>query len=359
MAGLVYREDMEEVRDRLRRWWNGEDLGRPVLLLTAPREKSLLDIPPVREPEGWVTDYSTRDFAYRVYLGARWCASTHYLGEAAPNVAPDLAPNCLALYLGCRGIEISNSVWCAPCIDSPETAQFALDRDNFYWQFSLRLGRELLRIGRGKFLVSFPDLIEGLDTLEAMRGGERLLEDLLVRPEWVRECLRQITERYFECYDPLYRMFRDETGGSTFWMWAPGRMAKLQCDFSAMIGPEMYGEFMVPVLRAMTERLDYAMYHWDGPQALVHHDHLLSIPRLHALQWTPGAAYEPPPHRRWWPYFHRTVEAGKRVILDHGVTLDDLTPLRREFGRKLHRFAIAVSLESPRQVDDVLQRVAG
>jgi len=82
---------------------------------------------------GWVTDYSTTDFAYRVNLSARACCRTHYLGEAVPHVAPDLAPNCLALYLGCKGVETVGTVWCKPCMTSPETARFKYCPDNFYW----------------------------------------------------------------------------------------------------------------------------------------------------------------------------------------------------------------------------------
>ena len=35
-----------------------------------------------------------------------------------------------------------------------------------------------------------PDLIEGLDTLAAMRDTQPLLIDLLERPEWVHDALR-------------------------------------------------------------------------------------------------------------------------------------------------------------------------
>ena len=53
---------------------------------------------------------------------------------------------------------------------SRTTLRFAYDRDNFYWDFSLRLTDEQSRLGQGRFLTAFPDLIEGLDTLAAMRG---------------------------------------------------------------------------------------------------------------------------------------------------------------------------------------------
>jgi len=353
LSGLLCREDMDEVRQRLTTWWNGGDIGRPALQLHAPREAPLEDIPALPQPPGWVTNYSTTNFAYRVSLSARACIGTHYLGEAVPTVAPDLAPNCLALYLGCRGVESPGTVWCEPCMTSPDEARFDYDPKSFYWQFSLRLGREQLRLGRGKFLLQFPDLIEGLDTLAAMRGTEPLLIDLLERPDWVHRCLRQITDRYFRYYDVLYDLFRDEVGGAIFWCWAPGRMAKFQCDFSAMISPEMFRDFMVPVLTEMTERVSYCMYHWDGPGALGHHDHLLSIPRLKMLQWTAGDGHEPPWHPRWWPYFHKTIEAGKKVFIGCD-TIEHLLDLRREFGQGFKQFLIGMGAKSPAHAAEIL-----
>jgi len=108
-------------------------------------------------------------------------------------------------------------------------------------------------------------------------------------------------------------MMRDEVGGSIFWAWAPGRMAKFQCDFSAMISPAMFGEFMVPVLREMTERVSYCMYHWDGPGALGHHDHLLSLPRLTMLQWTPGADANKMPTRAGGRTITRPLRPAKSI----------------------------------------------
>ncbi|NLG26402.1 MAG: hypothetical protein GX557_00700, partial [Chloroflexi bacterium] len=310
MTGLLYREDYDEVRDRLTLWWNGGDIGRPTLLLTAPRERPLEEIPALPKPPGWVTDYSISNYAYRLNLTQRACTRTHYLAEALPHVAPDLAPGCVSLYLGCRGVETDGTVWMEPCITEPERARFELDPDNVYWQFTLRLARDQARLGQGKFMLQFPDLIEGLDTLAAMRGTEALLVDLVDRPAWVREALTRISRLYFGYYDPLYELIKDERGGSIFWCWAPGRMAKLQCDYSAMISAAMFREFMVPVLLDLTRRLDYSMYHWDGPGAIQHHDALLAIPRLSMLQWTPGDGQEPIAHPRWWPLFHKTVEAG-------------------------------------------------
>ncbi len=358
MSQLLYKDDFNEARDRLTAWWNGEDIGRPAMQITAPRETPSEDVPEMPIPEGWLTDWSTSNFDYRVNLSRRACVKTHYLAEALPVVAPNLAPNCLALYLGCKGIERPDTVWCEPCINSPETAVFQNNPENFYWDFTFRLGKEQLRLGKNRFMIEFPDLIEGLDTLAAMRGTQALLIDLIEHPDWVHTALRQITDRYFEYYDVLYDLFKDERGGSYFWAWAPGRMSKLQCDFSAMISPEMFGEFMIPVLTEMTERLDYCMYHWDGPGAIPHHDHLLSIPKLTLIQWTPGAGVEPVMHERWWHLYHKTVEAGKKVILIGFEGIENLRVLKAEFGQKLKHFMISIQAESLIQSDNILNIVS-
>ena len=241
MSPLLYRPDWAEARERMTVWWNGGDIGRPAMQITAPRTEPLEEIPALPTPEGWITNYSTKSLPYRVNSALRGCLMTDYFGELVPSTSPgDLAPNCVALYLGCHGVEMPGTVWCQPCIASPETARFDYDEENFYWKFTLEATRQTLAQGKGKFLQQFPDLIEGLDTLAAMRGTEELLEDLIDRPEWVHDCLREITARYFHYYDMLYDLIRDEVGGSVFWAWAPGRMAKFQCDFSAMISPAMY-----------------------------------------------------------------------------------------------------------------------
>jgi len=346
MNSLLYRPDWQAARDRLTLWWNGGDIGRPALQITAPREHPWETIPEVPMPEGWVTDYSTRDLDYHVYARVKGVLHTDYLGEAVPAVNPgDLAPNCLALYLGCRGQEMPGTVWCEPFLDDLEGAEFAYDPDNFYWRFTQEAIRRTLDFGRGKLLIQFPDLIEGLDTLAAARGTEELLMDLIRKPEEVHRCLRQITCLYFRYYDVLYDLIRDEVGGSVFWAWAPGRMAKFQCDFSAMISPAMFAEFMGPILREMTERVSYCMYHWDGPGALAHKTVLFEIPRLTMLQWTPGAGAPPTYDRHWFPLYHEVLDAGKKLLVGANCR-EHLEAYKREFGEQTKQMLINCSAPS-------------
>jgi len=358
MAGLLYRQDMDEVRKRLTHWWNGGDLGRPALQVSAKREKPLEDIPEVPMPEGCQTAcYTTMDFNFRLNRGLRGPINTYYLAESYPSASPDLAPNTLALFLGCPGIEAQGSVWCEPIIDpdNPESAVFEVREDNKYLDFSLRLGKEFKRLGAGKFLLEFPDFIEGLDTFAAMRGTQALLFDLVERPQWVHDSLAKITACWHDVYDRFYDFMADETGGSCFWAWAPGKMVKLQCDFSAMISPEMFGEFMVPVLDDLTHFTDYSMYHWDGPGALPHIDHLLNLEALNMIQWTPGSGAKPLHDPQWFPMYHRIVEAGKKLIL-MGIPTDTMPLMKKEFGRKLKDFMINLHFNTRAEAEEGIKR---
>jgi 5-methyltetrahydrofolate--homocysteine methyltransferase len=196
-------------------------------------------------------------------------------------------------------------------------------------------------VGKGKMLQRFPDLVEGLDTLAAMRGTQTLLQDLIDRPDWVHDCLKKITQLYFHYYDMTYDVIRDEVGGSTFFTWAPGRQVKLQCDFSAMISPGMFKEFMVPVLTEMTERVSYSWYHWDGADAIGHLDTLLSIPELDMIQWTPGEGVPEEASSTWWPLYHRILDTGKKLYF-YTEGLDNLLALKNEFGPKMKGMLLSI-----------------
>ncbi len=341
MAGLLYQPEMDQLRQRMTAWWNGEDIGRPAMQIYGPMADPPLEPtqPPLAVPAGVDSpNYTIQDLDYRLRYAVHSVAIYQYFVDAPPRTGAEVGPGAMAMFLGSRGVEAEGTVWIEECFDSPDDARFELREDNPYWQFAWTLANEINRLGEGKFLQEFPDLIEGLDTLASMRGTQELLTDLIERPEWVHDCMDQISACWKVAYDRFYELIKDETGGSVFWAWAPGRMIKLQCDFSAMISPGMFGEFMVPVLDDLSSYTDYSMYHWDGPGEIPHHDHLLSIDTLDMLQWVPGPGDPPCDDKHWWPLFHKTVDAGKRMLI--GAPPENLPALKREFGQKLKLFMI-------------------
>lgn len=94
----------------------------------------------------------------------------------------------------------------------------------------------------------------------------------------------------------------------------------------------MFRETMVPAMEFICDQYPYSAYHWDGPGALKHHHELLGIDNLKMLQFTPGAGNEPEPHNQWWPYYHRTLKAGKKMHI-RCWELKELRAVKEEFGR--------------------------
>jgi len=84
-------------------------------------------------------------------------------------------------------------------------------------------------------------------------------------------------------------------GSVLAWMhlWAPKRLAQMQCDLSVMISPEMFNCFAMPELEELCDFLDYPVYHFDGQEQIRHLDSLLSLKKLRAIQWTPVAGQLP------------------------------------------------------------------
>lgn len=315
---MQFKPDWDSAKQRLAAWWHGEVIDRFVLQVTAPRAERIgPDVPPPDTPAELIDRWL--DPAYRVRNAEQHFSSTWFGGEAFPYFDPHLGPGSLALYVGSEPVFADDTVWYQPCLpDLDNRPPLRVDPANRWWQATKALVNEGLRRGQGRYLAAIPDLIENLDTVASLRGTARLLWDLVDHPRQIRELQREVLEAYFECYDELYAMVSPASDGccfSAFQVWAPGRMAKLQCDFSAMISPAMFEEFVLPYLSEQCERLDYSVYHLDGPDAVRHLDLLLSIPRLNVLQWTPGANQPGVGAEQWFDIYGRARKAGKSLLL--------------------------------------------
>ncbi len=276
------------------------------------------------------------DPEYRVAQAERVFARTAYLGEAGPFFQPVAGPGVVPLFLGSRPILDRETYWYEPAFSTlcpPPTLGF--DPQNQWWQITRAIIKAGVERGRGRFLTTQPNLVEGLDVLAALRGTEDLLLELVDQPEAVHSVLRQMNDLYFRFFDGLYELIAPATPGggcsSHYHVWAPGKVSKVQCDLGAMISPRAFAEFVLPYLDEQCRRLDYPLYHVDGPRALVHVDALLEIASLRAIQWMPGAGVEGPGSPRWYDLYRRIRAAGKSVLL-LDVPPGEIEPLVRAVG---------------------------
>lgn len=354
---LLFKSDWADARPRLEAWWHGEVIDRVALAVTAPREEAI-DGYPEAAPEPDDPYLFWFDFAWRLASAEATLARTHYLGEAFPYFAPQLGPGSIALYLGSEPTVDKATIWYNPTFDSLATPpELRFDPENRWWRLNRDFVLAAVERGRGKYLVTHPDIIENLDVLASLRGTEPLLLDMLDHAASVHAVQAQVNDLYFRYFDDLYHPIAEATPGggcaSLFRVWGPGKVAKVQCDFAALISPRMFRDFVVPYLAEQCERLDYAVFHLDGPQCIGHVEALCEIPRLHAIQWTPGAANPGVGSPDWYDLYRKIRRGGKSCLI-LGAEPEEVEPLVREVGPE--GLLISTKVESRAESESLLAR---
>ena len=240
---------------------------------------------------------------------------TTYFGDAYPRYFPSLGPGALAAFMGCESAPQERTIWQKELIHDWVTApELKLHEDNLYWQAARKLTTESIRRARGRWITGFTDIGGAMDITSYFRGPQNLCMDVVTNVDDVRRCEEAVLAAWFKVYDRLYDLIRADSGGSCGWigLWYPGRTYPLQCDFSCMIGPEMFGDFVMPVLERQAAGLDVAVYHLDGPDAVRHVDALCTIPNLRTIQWIPGSGAS----QRvadWLKLYRRIQDSGRNL----------------------------------------------
>ena len=281
--------------------------------------------------------------------------------DVLPAATTDLGPGSLAMFLGSLPGFAEDTVWFHPCLEqelAPEKLPpLRFDENNPWWKISENVIRACVDRSRGKYLVGCPDLIENMDVLSSLRGAQTLCLDMVERPEWVEQRILEINDVWFAAYERIYDLIKLEDGSSAygaFYIWGPGKVAKLQCDSSAMFSPRMYKRFVVPALAAQCTWLDHSLYHLDGTQAMVHLDSLMAIEPLKAIEWTPQAGIETGGNQRWHDLYRRILAGGKSVQIVN-VELHEIQPLLDAIGPK--GVYMLIQFKNEREVEQAFKLV--
>jgi hypothetical protein len=260
--------------------------------------------------------------------------------DMIPSSDTMIGPGSLALCLGSEPGFSESTVWFGSTMEREENPEqrgpLRFDPENRWWKIHEATLRECVELARGRYLVGCPDLVEIIDILASLRDMSRLFMDMIERPQWVSEKLREINEVYFEVYDRIYEIIRLPDGGSVFEafkLWGPGKTAKVQCDAATMFSPEMFREFVVPQLRDQCAFLDYSMYHLDGREQFRHLDALLEIEELDAIEWTPNAKLPLGGNPQWFDLYRRILDAGKSVQV-YMVWAHEIVPVLDAIGNE-------------------------
>ncbi len=302
-----------EVRRNWNTWWRGE-LGRPLIYATVGgRDPGRPE--PALPYRHFMSHYSLDVTPEAIIDRYDYNLQTQeYLADAFPHAWLNFGPGVAAAFLGCELHNGENTTWYHP-VEAREVAdlRLAYKPDNLWLERIKAIGRAAQQRWGGLVQIGQTDLGGTLDILSSFRPGEELLLDLYDNPEAVKRLVWEIHEHWFKYFSEINEAMRPSNPGysswSTLYSEKPGYM--LQCDFSYMIGPEMFAEFVLPELAAACRRMEYPFYHLDGVGELPHLDMLLSIPELRGIQWVPGAGQKDADQ---WPEVYRRIRAAGKLI---------------------------------------------
>ena len=352
---MYFKGDWEESQRRWEAWWEHEVIDRVVVAVKAPRDQPLPHEPVPEIGTDWRRMWTDPEYL-RLKHEAIF-AQTFYGGEALPLWWIKLGPGIMATYLGVEPVFAESTVWFDqdPLIaDWEEPPPVAVDEGNPWWQLTQELAQTAIEDGRDRYIVGTTDLGGPLDIVASLRGSSALLMDLIDHPDAVRDYSRRILEVWHQYYELLDEQIRRVQPGSSAWLglWCEDTWYPVQCDFSAMISPQMFAEFVLPDLEYQCHRLQRSIYHLDGPGQIPHLDLILAIPELTGIQWVPGDGEAPVDSRKWLPIYHRIQAAGKNLVLN-GVRKENIPWLLQEL--KPEGLYLSLSCETQRKAEEVLQ----
>ena len=85
-------------------------------------------------------------------------------------------------------------------------------------------------------------------------------------------------------------------------------MEAVQCDFSVMLSPEMFREFVYPDVKRITSYMDRSVWHHDGEEQFRFIEMIASLPKMRAVQWVFYIKNEHPSEQI--QYFKRIKDLG-------------------------------------------------
>lgn len=310
-----YKKNWEETQKKFRGYWKQKNEGRPLMIIVAEKENAS-PLPKELEIQNEEDQYCNPERMVARYR--HFCENHEFLAESFPNMSVDFGPGSVVAYLG-SDIEFhKDTVWFTEAVeDWADAPKLTFAPDNKWFVKHMKIVKQCRELAGEDFYIPIPDLMENIDVLASLRGAQNTIFDLIDEPEEMEKRIQEVTDVYFEYYNRFYELTKDRSDNSScytvFQIWGDGKTGKIQCDFSAMMSPEQYREFIVDSLQQQAKKLDNVLYHLDGPDAIRHMDAIMEIEEIDALQWTSGDHGPDGTLEEWYPIYDKARLAGKSL----------------------------------------------
>ena len=300
-------------------FWNRENTSAPLLSVKART------FAPYKSPENLEQKWLDEEY---LVARARYSAQNTYCAAAAvPAFFPNLGPGGISACLGGSYELAPNTIWLdrkQVIEDWENPPKIELDTESEMWKHMERIQTKGLSCP--EFNTTMTDLGGVLDIICSLRGTENMLYDLYDYPDEVKEMTKVVTEIWLHAFDVEVERVTKANQPYNSWMNVPSAKPwfPLQCDFSYMISPAQFEEFVLPHLIEQVNHMDRSIYHLDGVGEIPHLDMLLDIEGLSGIQWSPGDGRPPMWDESWFPLYKKIQDKKKNIILLGGISQDDM-----------------------------------
>jgi hypothetical protein len=200
--------------------------------------------------------------------------NTRFLGDAIPVAWPNLGPEIFSAWCGC-GYEFGeDTAWSQPCLsDWADIGRCRFDPAHPLFTAMMDFTDRLLALAGHDYIVGLTDLHPGGDHLAALRDPQRLCLDMIEHVPEIKSALKTAEQDYFTAYNLFYDKLRAHSMPISAWIPLPfeSRYYIPSNDFSCMISNAAFEDVFLPGIRAECDFYDAAIYHLDGPGALLAH----------------------------------------------------------------------------------------
>lgn len=312
---LETKPDFEMSMQRIYAWFEQELLDRAPVRFIAHNAAFNIDSTQDRPSEEWKRIWF--DVQQRLDTFERFIEGKRYHGETFPMFDPNLGPDVYAAFYGSELHFGEVTSWSNPIVENWEDVEkLKLDMNNVYFKKVEELMYAALERCTGKYLVGYTDLHPGVDCAMAWRGSQRLCMDLYDSPDEVTKLIDIAYADFHMIFDHFDAILKTHKQPSMCWMGVPsfGKFHVPSCDFSAMISPDAFAKFSLPILQQEIEPMTHNVYHVDGRGVANHLDYILAVPKINGVQWVQDPDMQA--IMQWVPLIKEVLAAGKSIIVD-------------------------------------------
>lgn len=316
----MYKEDIDDAKERMKAWWDHEKTDRPVFGYTYFLKEGLPGYHPMVD---WTLGKNFDAFEQSVDNFERGYSNFYFGGESIPGYFANYGAGIMAAVFGIKPVYDHGTIWVVERMELEQMVDLLentkLDNNNEWYVRLKKCTEYAAKRLKGKYQVAMTDLGGILDILCSFIGPQKMIIALKRNPSTIDTCRAIILEKTLQIYDELQKIIESYGhNGCDSWLniWSHKHYYPIQCDISAMMSPKYFRRFVLPDLIAQAEHMDYCFYHLDGPEQLIHLDDILAQPSITGIQWVPGFKPGMPQEwdDHWFPLYKKIQKAGKNLM---------------------------------------------